>query len=249
MKNFFIWAHRGASAKAPENTMAAFRLALEQGADGLELDVHLTRDGVPVVIHDATVDRTSNGAGAVSAMTWQEISLLDAGSWFDKGFFGEPIPPLVEVFQWNAGRLKVNVEIKESAAADAVVEVWRRFPGTPLVVSSFDQSLLEELSRKEPGPPVGFLCDNRDWLPVAEKAAACRAWSFHPAQEMVDALLVKTCHSLGLAVFPWTVDGPRRLETLWNIQVDGVFCNDPGSVRAFMDRFSTEDIADAKDIH
>jgi glycerophosphoryl diester phosphodiesterase len=232
MTELFLWAHRGASARAPENTLAAFRAALEDGADGLEYDVHLSRDGVPVIIHDDTVERTTDGQGRVADLSWKEISALDAGSWFDKEFAGESIPALVELFQWNADRLKLNAEIKDSSAADAVVEIWKRFPDTPLVVSSFDHDLLRHLNRREPMIPLGFLFDGGDWLSAVETATNCKAWSFHPRQEVVDHSMIEACRRRGLAVFPWTVDGPRRLESLWKMGVDGIFCNDPGRARS-----------------
>ena len=236
MTDLFIWAHRGASARAPENTLAAFRMALEDGADGLELDVHLTRDGVPVVIHDGTVDRTTEGTGQVRELNWQEISGLDAGTWFDQAFAGEAIPALVEVFQWNAGRLDLNVEIKESSAGRAVLEIWRRFPVNRLLVSSFDHDLLKALHCLEPELPLGFLIDTGDWQPAVERAVACRARCFNPRQDLVDRPMVETCNSLGLAVYPWTVDGPVGLERLQELGVDGVFCNDPGRARRLLAR-------------
>src|SRR6056297_841327 len=103
MARFFIWAHRGASAVAPENTLAAFTAALQAGADGIELDVHLTRDGVPVVMHDETVDRTTNGSGRIRDLSHAEIDDLDAGSWFGPRWRGEKIPTLEKVLVAFAG--------------------------------------------------------------------------------------------------------------------------------------------------
>ena len=97
MNDFFIWAHRGASASAPENTLAAFRAAEAAGAAGIELDVHLSADGVPVVIHDETVDRTTDGHGPVAALTLCRLRQLDAGRWFAPAFAGEALPTLEEI--------------------------------------------------------------------------------------------------------------------------------------------------------
>src|SRR6266704_6290544 len=109
-------AHRGASARAPENTLAAFAEAVRLGANAIELDVHLTADGVPVVIHDGTVDRTTNGRGEVAAMTLKDLRRLDAGAWFSSRFRGERIPTLEESLEFARGRCAMNVEIKEPPA-------------------------------------------------------------------------------------------------------------------------------------
>lgn len=109
----FIFAHRGASGTHPENTMAAFQAAADKGAQGIELDVQMTRDGELVVIHDETVNRTTNGSGAIERMTAAEVAALNAGSWFSPSFAGEPVPTLEDVFTWAAGNdLQINVELK-----------------------------------------------------------------------------------------------------------------------------------------
>ena len=145
MKTPLILAHRGASAEAPENTLVAFRRARELGADGVELDVTLTRDHVPVVIHDDTVDRTTDGHGSVSAMTVLEIKHLDAGKWKSQEFLGEAIPTLAEVFdafaKWTKGpgterRGVINVELKSTTIRTDGVERQ--------VVSLVEQKRLEE---------------------------------------------------------------------------------------------------------
>ena len=107
-----VFGHRGASAYAPENTLASFRRALDLGADGIELDVTLTKDGVPVIIHDGAVDRTTNGKGLINQMTFEQVRQLDAGSWFDKKYRGEKIPTLEQVLTEIAPRGIVNIELK-----------------------------------------------------------------------------------------------------------------------------------------
>jgi glycerophosphoryl diester phosphodiesterase len=234
MKDFFIWAHRGASARAPENTLAAFREAEAAGADGLELDVHLSRDGVPVVIHDDRVDRTTDGRGAVDALTFREIRVLDAGRWFGKRFAGESLPTLEEVFLFAGDRLRLNVEIKNAAAGIAVLALMKRNPRTPVLVSSFDHDLLAVLRRQESRLPLGFLTESSDWQKPLERAAALAAESFHPREDLVDAELILACHRRRLAVYPWTVDEPQRLAALRRLGVDGVFCNDPERVARWL---------------
>ncbi len=116
----FLWAHRGASSVAPENTMSAFAAAVACGADGLELDIHLSRDGIPVVIHDETLDRTTDGQGQVGDKTWPQLQMLDAGSWFSTDFAGESIPALENVLESFGGQVRLNLEIKEFGAGLAV---------------------------------------------------------------------------------------------------------------------------------
>lgn len=234
MSGFFVWAHRGASALAPENTLAAFRAAEAAGADGLELDVHLSRDGVPVVLHDETLDRTSDGRGPVDELTLEELQRLDAGSWFSPDFAGEKIPPLQDLLRWGGSRLRFNVEIKDSAAAQAVLELSRSYPHSSILVSSFDHDLLHRLRCAAPQLPLAFLWEHPDWAAAVERAASCAAESFNPRYDILSAELVAACHRRGLAVYPWTVDTVAGLEHCWQLGVDGVFCNDPGQVLAWV---------------
>lgn len=230
MGRFFVWAHRGASALAPENTLAAFRVAEEAGADGLELDVQMSRDGVPVVLHDDTVDRTTDGQGAVAALSLAELRQLDAGTWFDAAFAEERIPTLEEALAWGAGRLRFNLEIKDSAAGLAVLELAGRYEQAAIIVSSFDHTLLAMLHRKAPSLPLAFLWEQPDWAAAVEEAAVCKAESFHPFFDVLTAEMVAACHRHGMAVYPWTVDDPAALEQCRRLAVDGIFCNHPARV-------------------
>lgn len=234
MKRLFVWAHRGASAVAPENTLAAFAAAEAAGAHGLELDVQLSSDGVPVVIHDRTLNRTSNGHGSVSRRTLAQLKQLDAGSWFGSGFAGETIPTLEEVFAWRASRLRINVEIKNAAAGKAVLDLARRFSKVSVVVSSFDYNLLRELRSRAPELPLGFLWERGDWTVALESALACRAESFNPRHTALSAAMVCACHQQGLAIHPWTVDGASALQNCLQLGVDGLFCNDPAQVLTWL---------------
>ncbi len=231
MDSFFIWAHRGASCGAPENTLAAFREAEAAGADGIELDVHLSRDGVPVVIHDETLERTTDGRGPVARMRHRDLSELDAGSWFGPAFAGEPLPTLAEVLDWAAGRLRLNIEIKSAGAGNAVLDLLRQFPRARPVISSFNLRLLEDLHRAAPEVPIAFLVDSRFWRRSLRKALACAAESFHPRQDLVSRTMIAACRSAAMPVYPWTVDDPQRVARLRRMGVDGVFSNDPARVR------------------
>ncbi|WP_363324389.1 glycerophosphodiester phosphodiesterase family protein [uncultured Desulfuromonas sp.] len=235
MAGMFVWAHRGASARAPENTMAAFRQAETDGADGIELDVHLSRDGRVVVVHDDTLERTTDGRGPVEAMAAGELGVLDAGSWFAPCFQGEPLPLLEEVLAWAGERLRINVEIKTPRAGLAVLKLLRAYPSVRAMVSSFDHGLLQALRRSDSRLPLGFLTDSRLWRGTVRRAAACGAESVHPRHEFVSESLVAACRQKGLRLFAWTVDDPARLERLLKLGVDGVFSNDPGMVRRHLD--------------
>lgn len=226
-KTPFIWAHRGASGLAPENTLSAFALAEQAGADGVELDVHLSRDGVPVVIHDETLDRTTNGSGAVSTWTLRALKTLDAGGWFGPDFSAEPLPTLEDILLWADDRLRLNIEIKSAQAGRAVLDLLTQFPRARVLISSFHHPLLFSLRQWAPELPIAFLTHSGCWRVSLKRAIACRAESFHPPVQHVSRLLVKACHKNGLTVYPWTADGHSLQRSLLRIGVDGLFTNYP----------------------
>lgn len=207
--------------------MAAFRLAEAAGADGIELDIHLSRDGLPVVIHDETVDRTTGGTGPVSALNTAALLDLDAGSWFDDDYIGEQIPLLADVLAWAGDRIRLNIEIKSTVAGQAVLKTLRDFPRARVLVSSFNHRLLFRLRKADARLPLGFLSDSRFWRIAARRAVACAAESFHPPVNAVSRTMVSWCHSHRLAVYPWTVDAPERKRALRRIGIDGFFTNIP----------------------
>ena len=227
-REIFVWAHRGASGRAPENTLAAFRAAEADGADGIELDVHLSRDGVPVVIHDESLERTSSGRGPVRAFRFAELRELDAGSWYAPQFAGAQLPSLAEIFAWAESRLRINVEIKDAAAGRAVLALLQAHPEVRVLVSSFDHRLLAALRRAAPRLPLGFLCESRFWQRDLARAVAAGAESFHPRAERTGRRLVQACHRRGLRVYPWTIDDPQQAKRLLRLGVDGFFTNHPG---------------------
>jgi len=240
MSDFTIWAHRGASAAAPENTMAAFRAAEAAGADGIELDVHLSRDGVPVVIHDETVDRTTVGHGRIAELSLAQLRQLDAGTWFSPVFAGETVPTLEEVFAWAADRLRLNVEIKAVPAGLAVSELLRAYPLVRVLVSSFDHALLEQLRLQNPDLPLGFLVDSRFWRRIVRRAVGCRAESVHPRYDLLSRHLMAACRQHGLAVHCWTVDRPDVCNSLRRLGAAGIFTNDPALIARHLRHFVGE---------
>lgn len=227
MKRIIIWAHRGASGEAPENTLAAFRLAEQSGADGLELDVRLTADGKPVVLHDTALDRTTDLRGELASYRLCDVQHADAGIWFAKQFAGEVLPTVEQVLQWAGGRLYLNLEIKEYAAGIAVKELLERFPRCRVLISSFNHELLKALRENVPQISVGFLSETRRWHRQLRAAVSCGAESFHLRQDLITSEHVAQCHALGLKVYPWVVDDPGRFGVLLRMGVDGVFTNFP----------------------
>lgn len=227
----FIWAHRGASHDAPENTMAAFLLAEQVGADGLELDVHLSGDDVPVVIHDETLDRTTDAAGPVAAWTWEQLRDVDAGGWFSPRFAGEAVPGLSEVLKVFGDRLRINIEIKAARAGEAVLATLADFPLADVVVSSFDRELLRIMRHLDAGLPLAVLQDCGRWHAGIKLAVDIGATAFHPEMSLVSRPLIEACRRHGLPVHAWTVDDVRVGRSLWRAGIDGIFTNDPARFR------------------
>lgn len=227
-----IWAHRGASALAPENTLAAFALAAAVGADGLELDIHLSHDGFPVVLHDDTLDRTTDGDGPVERWRLEDLQELDAGSWFSADYAGETLPTLLEVLAMFAGHLRLNLEVKDARAGLAVLDLLRDFPEADVLVSSFDRELLKVLRRAAPELPLAVLLDRDDWHRALALAVELGAVAFHPRADLVNRPMLTACRAAGLVVNVWTVDAPDAVRRLVRLGVDGLFANDPERVMA-----------------
>jgi len=160
-------AHRGVCREAPENTLAAFRLAEAYGADGIELDVRMCRSGELVVIHDARLNRTTNGRGYVRTKTLEQLRKLDAGSYFHARFAHEPLPTLDEVLRWSNGRMRINIEIKSMARAKAGIEaavvamLHRRRMAHDCLVSSFNPLVLRRIMRLDKRIATALLIDRR----------------------------------------------------------------------------------------
>jgi glycerophosphoryl diester phosphodiesterase len=230
-----ILGHRGAKNHAPENTLAAFKIALELGADGFELDTQLTSDGQVVVYHDIRVDRSTNGHGRLSQFSLAELRELDAGSSFSEKFRGEKIPTLDEVFETIGKRAIINVELKNFSApfdplAEKVCEVVRRHAMQKNVIfSSFLPWNLKKAARFLPDVPRGLITIKGKW------GVWGRSFGFnfgdydalHPYLGDVTAQQVQRVHKLKRRINVWTVNREDDMRRLFSWGVDGIMTDDP----------------------
>lgn len=245
-----VIGHRGASKVAPENTLAAFRSAMTAGADLVELDYYHSRDGIPVVIHDATLDRTTDATNRwggqnlrVSDRTLTELRVLSAGRWFTPPFPYESVPTLNEALEViQAGRVTL-IERKDGDAATCVALLRQQNLVNRVVVQAFDWDYLRDYHRLEPGQVLGALgppgsrggrklSDEEKaltdvWLDeIRELGAQVAVWN-----RQVDAASVRSAHARGLKVWVYTIDDPELARHLVAAGVDGVITNDPERLR------------------
>lgn len=238
-------AHQGASADAPTNTLTAFEKAAEMGADGVELDAHLSADGIPVVIHDFTVDRTTDGSGRVADLSLAALRELDAGSWFAPAFAGERIPILAEVFAAVGQKLLINVELKvlpreERGLEAAVVSLVERHGlADRVLISSFNPYALRRTRRLAPHLPLGLLYDP---VPVAWPVRA-RAWlmrdlrpeTLNPHWTLVRQSTIQRARARGRRVVTWTVDDTDVMRRLAEWGIAAIITNHPDRLRAVLE--------------
>jgi glycerophosphoryl diester phosphodiesterase len=226
-----VIAHRGASGNAPENTMAAFRKAVALGATFVETDLQLSRDARFVAIHDATVNRTTNGQGAVHDMTLAELRKLDAGSWFGSEFAGERIPTLEEIFEFSKKNDVVfYLEIKPAGSwggEHALIGALRESGEIPrAVVISFDPSIVMSLRKIEPTLMTGLLYDGQIENPL-EKAVAIGARQLAVRGDLVTPAMLAEARKKDLQVVCWTVNHPAHMRMLAAAGVDGIMSDYP----------------------
>lgn len=229
-----VVAHRGASAEAPGNTLAAFRRALERGARAMEMDVHRTADGHLVVIHDATVDRTTDGSGAIAAMTLDAIRRLDAGAWKGDAFKGERIPTLAEVCQLARGRAFLVVEIKAEGIADQVIALLEAegVLGQSILIS-FSVDTVRRAKELRPDATVGLLTGRADDLPrVAELGLDAFCPHFAAATEA----MARDLHAADRVLSVWTVNDEEAIRRMAAIGADFITSDDPALALSVLGR-------------
>ncbi len=223
-------AHRGAGKLAPENTLAAFRLGAAHGYRMFECDAKLSADGVVMLLHDDTLERTSNGHGTAGQQPWKELSQLDAGAWHSRAHAGEPLPTLAAVSHWCiANGLLLNIEIKptpglETETGEAVAReaqrLWAHAPVPPLLTSFRPESLAGALS-VTPDLPRGLLLDSlwSGWLPIAQQLGCVAIVCNHT---LWDESLVGQVRAAGMRQLSYTVNDERAAQRLIDLGTDGI---------------------------
>ena len=227
-----IFAHRGSKGTHPENTLASFKEAVRVGSDGIELDVHLTKDGHLVVIHDETVDRTTNGTGEIRNLTLEEIKAMDAGSWFHNKYATEKIPTLEEVLLlltelgFNG---QLNIELKTDVIQyEGLVEKCLALQSTKdwpfaIVYSSFNPYTLVELKQANPSQEIGLLFESKEWANKGD--AMLKKESYHPDLKLLDWMLEWNTKQLPLRV--WTVNEEKDINRCFELQIEAIFTDYP----------------------
>lgn len=237
-----VIAHRGASGLAPENTLAAVKKALQTEADFIEIDVHESKDGEVVVIHDATVDRTTNGTGAVADLTLAELKKLDAGVKHDSAFAGERIPTLAQVLKAIKGRKKLLVELKKGkeyypSLEKKTLQLIREYQAEDwCVLQSFHDPILERIWAADFVIPTHKLLVGKiPFLPIFvdhelkfggfDRYSEATAINIH--RFFASKSFIKSLHSQGFKTFIWTEDKPQNIQKLYELGADGVMTNHP----------------------
>ena len=215
-----VFAHRGASGYAPENTIVAIKKAIEMKADGIEIDIQLTKDGKIVVMHDWKVDRTTTGRGYVYELDYDYIKTLDAGQWFTKDFIGETVPTLEEVLDILPKDMMLNIEIKDTARhhtniEEKMLEVLKKYPEPKLKLALLTDSEFIEIEK--------YLSNN-----------GLSSYSYHPEINLISKEDVEKLHDRGVKIFVWTVNKEEDLNYLVKLGVDGVITNYPDIMKELL---------------
>ncbi|MBE5847512.1 MAG: glycerophosphodiester phosphodiesterase [Lachnospiraceae bacterium] len=236
-----VYGHRGYSGKYPENTMLAFKKAVEVGADGIELDVQLSKDGEIVIIHDETVDRTTDGKGWVKDLTLKELKKLDAGKIKDGKWGFQEIPTFDEYCQWCKDLdIVTNVELKTSIVyypeiEEKVTEMVKKYKlEKKMIFSSFNHLSIVRMKQLLPECPVGALVEN-DALTYAGYYGKKYGFEYyHPDWALLSDEAVKECKDNGVGINVWTVNDLGSFEQLYEWDVDGVIGNYPEVLAAYV---------------
>jgi glycerophosphoryl diester phosphodiesterase len=230
-----VIGHRGAAGDAPENTLASFQLALEQGVDGIELDIHLTKDGDIVVCHDPTIDRTTNGSGYIVDMQVAEIKRFDAGGWFSEQYAGECIPTLSEVFDQVPDNIMINIEIKYAyqglLEAQLIDFLRKRNRIDHVVISSFDHKCMQRLKTAESSVKIGLLyaANLYDHAGYA-KQLGVDVYSIHPQYQLIEKADVWNAKAAGLRTYPFTINVEEDFLKIMEYGVSGIITDFPAKL-------------------
>lgn len=236
-----VVAHRGASGYAPENTIAAFDRAVKMKSDYIEVDVQRTKDGKLVIIHDTTVDRTTDGTGKVGSLTFEEIRSLDAGSWMLENFKGEKVPTFEEVLKRYKGKIGILIELKspelypgiEEEVANLLKAYHLDKPrNEKVIVQSFNFDSMKKADQLLPRMPIGVLINRAsDTTDTAIEQFADYAEYFNPSYGLVTEELVTKVHEAGMKVQSWTARSRDTVQFLLDMKVDGIITDYPDYVK------------------
>ncbi|MHB1354491.1 MAG: glycerophosphodiester phosphodiesterase [Anaerolineae bacterium] len=234
-----IYAHRGARDIAPENTLVAFRAAIAAGADGVECDITRCATGEIVIIHDDTLDRTTDGSGKVLDTPFTDLRKLDAGAWFAKAFAKEHIPTLDELLDLAQNLIKVNIEIKGMSTQDDGIEaevaemVRQRAMQDSVIISSFNPWALKRMYQAAPELCCALLYTHGSPVNSALEWAlpSLHLQAVHPVYTMVDQDYVDWAHKQGYLVNVWTVNELADMEKMIRLGVDGIITDHPALLR------------------
>lgn len=231
-----IFAHRGASSHAPENTLAAFQLAVDHGARALELDVQLTKDKEVVVFHDTHLGRTTNGSGRIKDLTLAEVKRLNAGISFSPGYQNQKVPTLAEVFDLIGRDILINIELKNLGAPlndlpGRTASVIRACNAADRVlISSFNSVALARFHREMPGIPRGFLLETALMANLYSNLPrlTARMQSIHLPYPSLNPFLIAAFKKAGKLVFSYTLNHTKDILSAVKMGIDGFFTDDPG---------------------
>ncbi|MBQ5825318.1 MAG: glycerophosphodiester phosphodiesterase [Clostridia bacterium] len=254
MYNVNIIAHRGANKVAPQNTIPAFEKAIEMGTDGFETDVHLSKDGVPVICHNYTIDETSNGKGEIENMTLEELKRYDFGAYYSDEFKGTTLPTLDEFLDLAVGKgLKIlNIELKpekddtrrETLVKKTLEAVAERGLSDILLISSFSKEILEYIKQIDPSCktaylyPAGYIRAHMAFIPPYAAMEKMQCHAAHPHKLCIRGDFVEKAHEKGIEVNVWTIDEPEDIRAMIKAGVDGIITDCPDLVRSILNEMN-----------
>lgn len=232
---FELIAHRGASKEAPENTLAAMQIALDLGVDYIEFDVQLSKDGIPVVIHDAVLGRTTPKVAnkRVVDLDLETLQSYDAGSWFGAPFAGQKIPSLKEVLALNRGTTGLMIEVKKGhgdikTLVAGIASCFNQASLSNILLGSFSIAIMDEMKKQIPNCSLIGIVEDYNKLPLMRELKLNRIALWY---KLLNPALVQSLHEEGKKVWTFTVDDPRVVEFLVSIGVDGIITNNPRHFR------------------
>ena len=250
-KKFIVIAHRGASGYYPENTMSAFKAAIEMEADMIELDVLLSKDGVPIVFHDEKLDKKTNGKGLVQDLTLSELQKLDAGSWFDKKFEGEKIPTLREVLEYCRNKILVNVEIKTEAVSESeyggveesVMKIIKDLGvEEQIIISSFDYRVIERIKKSNSKIRTALLYEKKQSKkrsPV-DLVKYYQVDAFNFSIRQLNDEWASQLNYLEIPFFIYTVNDEEKMRKVMEAGAKGIFSDKPDLLKKVADQVYSE---------